>query len=323
MAEKNTHINVFWVIGGGSLQVPLIKEVRAVDPSLKVLVTDVNPKCACSKLGDYFSPIDIFNLDQNIRLLYDFQSRGMEFKGILAAGLDANFTMAVLNKLAGLKAVSPLAAYITHHKPVFRDFLEKHNLPCPKWAEVSNEKELAKAVKKVGFPLIMKNIDNSGSRGTRKFFAKPKSTELIRAFKAAAAASSTKTALVEELFLGPEQTTEGIFDAKGKFWRCLVTDRVFNPKSIWATELYVEHPTALSSRTQDALYDLVERTGRLLGITTGTVKADTMVTKKGLVMIEMTTRLSGGFDSQYLVPIASTLKIAIGPTFSLCEGKLS
>lgn len=314
MKKEEKRTNVFWVIGGGSLQIPLIEEVRRVDPSLKILVTDRSPDCLCKDLGDYFYPVDIFDLEENIKLFLDLQNQGMEFKGILAAGLDANFTMAVLNKLAGLPAVSPLAAYITHHKHVFRAFLEKHNLPCPRWREAHNEKELEEAVKFVGFPLIIKNIDNSGSRGTRKFFTKPSSVDLTNAFNTAAAASSTKSAVIEELFVGPEQTTEGIFDVKGKFWRCLITDREFDTKSVWATELSLEHPTTLSPETQDKLYALVEKTARLLGITVGTAKADTMVTKRGPVIIEMTTRLSGGFDSQYLVPAATgknVLRVAI------------
>src|SRR3989344_5425179 len=174
---------IFLVIGGGSLQVPLIAEIRKLDRKLKVLVTDRNTDCQCRNLGDYFYPVDIFDVNANLNLLHELQNRGMEFKGILAAGLDANFTMAVLNKLADLPGVSPQAAYITHHKPAFRAFLSKHGLPCPKWREVSNEKELAEAVAHIGFPLIIKNIDSSGSRGTKKFFKKPAFTALVRAFK--------------------------------------------------------------------------------------------------------------------------------------------
>lgn len=284
---------------------PLIAEVRKVDAKMKILVTDGNPNCQCKDLGDFFYPVDIFDLDANIKLLNDLQFKGFEFKGILAAGLEANYTMAVLNNLAGLKAVSPLAAYIAHHKPVFRAFLQQHGLPCPKWREARNEKELKEAVQYIGFPLIIKNIDSSGSRGTKKFFKKPAFAALLRAFKEAVLVSTTKTALVEELLFGQEQTTEGLFDIHGKFHRTLVTGRVFDRKSPWATELHVEHPDELSEQDQGRLYDLLEKTARLLGITTGTAKGDTMITKKGPVLIEMTTRLSGGFDCQYLVPLAT------------------
>jgi biotin carboxylase len=37
----------------------------------------------------------------------------------------------------------------------------------------------------------------------------------------------------------------------------------------------------------------------------GAAKVDMILTKKGPMIIEMTTRLSGGFDSQYLVPKAT------------------
>ena len=125
------------------------------------------------------------------------------------------------------------------------------------------------------------------------------------ALEEAKKASTTNTALVEELLYGPEQTVETLFDANGKFRPCFITDRRFDEKSEWAIELEVEHPTTLSIATQKKLYELVGRTAKLLGITTGAAKADTMVTKNGPVIIEMTTRLSGGFDCQYLVPMAT------------------
>ena len=293
----------FWIIGGGLLQVPLIKEVHQL--GLNVIITDRNPHCVCKNLGEYFYPVDIFDLHKNIELLFNLLNSKIHLVGILAAGIDANVTAAVLARIAGLPGVAPQAAYITHNKAAFRKFLSKNNLPCPMWQEVSHEQDLKQAIQNIGFPLIIKNTDSSASRGTKKFFAPPSWEELKTAFQNAQEVSSTKTALVEELLIGSEQTVETIYDIKGTFWPCFITDRFFDENNIWAVEQGLRHPTTLSPRIRKDLYTLVKRTANKLGIKIGAAKADTMVTKKGNYILEMTTRLSGGFDCQYLVPAAT------------------
>ncbi len=312
---------VLWIIGGGQLQVPLIAEARKL--GLKVMITDKNPNCLCKNLGDYFYDVDIFDIDANLKLLSKLLVSNINLAGILAAGIDANVTGAILAKSAGLPGVDPKASLITHNKALFRKFLTDNNLPCPKWEEVETEHQLKKAINRIGFPLIIKNIDSSASRGITKFFSKPKKKEFIEAFQGAKKVSSTHTALVEELLEGEEQTVETIFDVNGKFWPCFITDRIFDKKSQWATELGLRHPTKLPRSVQKKLYKLVEQTANKLGVTIGAAKADTMVTRRGPIIIEMTTRLSGGFDCQYLVPAATGKNIlraailtAIGSPFS-------
>lgn len=292
-----------WVIGGGQLQAPLIEEARKLE--LGIIVTDRNPQCLCRKLADKFYPIDIFDINKNTDLLFALQEEGIRLAGIIAAGIDANVTAAILARLAGLPGVSPQAAYKTHNKAAFRKFLSTHNLPCPRWREVKNGEELKKAITAIGFPLIVKNVDSSASRGTKKFFAPAPWQEITEVFNHAREVSSTKSALVEELLEGEEQTVETLFDIKGTFHPCFITDRIFDRESSWAVEQVVRHPTTLTSKQQKNLYTLVEHTASALGITTGAAKADTIMTKKGPVILEMTTRLSGGFDCQYIVPLAT------------------
>lgn len=300
MKRKN---NVFWVIGGGQLQVPLIDEARKL--GLSVLVTDEDEHCIARKFADFFYPVDIFDLSKNIELLFDLQMKGFIFRGILAAGIDANVINAVLSKIADLPGTDPRGAYTTHNKAAFRNFLTKNKLPHPKWEEVTNLEEAKHAIKKIEVPFIIKNIDSSASRGSRKFFSKPTDKVLEESLENAKKASSTNTALIEELLYGPEQTVETLFDINGKFWPCFITDRAFDAKNEWAVEIGLRHPTTLPKDKQRKLYNLVKLTADKLGIKIGAAKADTIYTKKGPVMLEMTTRLSGGFDCQYLVPAAT------------------
>ncbi len=313
---------VIWVIGGGQFQVPLIEEVHKL--GFSALVTDKSSRCVCRDIAEFFYPVDIFDIKGNIDLLFKLLSEGMALKAVIAAGIDANVTAAVLARVAGLPGVNPQVAAVLHNKAAFRQFLTKNNLPCPRWAEVRNERELRDAIRQVRFPLIIKNVDNSASRGTQKFFKQPKNNKiLIKAMENAKESSTTKSAIVEELLQGPEQTVETLFDVNGKFHPCFITDRIFDPKNSFAIEVGLRQPTALSERIQKKLYRLVEITARKLRLSIGAAKGDTIYTKRGPILLEMTSRLSGGFDCQYLVPAATgknalkaALLTALGKPFS-------
>ena len=55
----------FWIIGGGLLQVPLIKEAR--DLGLYIIISDTNNNCACKSLCDIFILADIFDIATHIK----------------------------------------------------------------------------------------------------------------------------------------------------------------------------------------------------------------------------------------------------------------
>ena len=126
----------------------------------------------------------------------------------------------------------------------------------------------------MGLPAIVKPLDSSGSRGTRKLTDEG---ELADALEDALRFSST--ALVEECLEGPEQSVETIV-ADGVHWRCNIVDPpfAFDPFPI---EVGHDNPTALPAADQDALYDLVEASARAAGIDVGAAKADTMWTARG------------------------------------------
>ena len=321
LIDFNKKADHFWIIGGGLMQVPLINEARKL--GLKIIVSDKDPKCVCASSADIFFPIDTIDIQSHVDKALYLKSLGMKIKGVLAAGIDAPITMAVTARVLGLPGVDPEIAYTVHNKALFRLKMKELGYPVPKFAVISSEKEAPSCAKKIGFPLIVKNTDSSGSRGT-KIFRKPDIEGLKKIAKQAIKVSKSKTAIMEELWEGPEQTVEMIFDAKGNPHRCFITDRHFDLSKGFAIETGLRQPTALSKKVQDQLYTMVERFAKDLGIKIGSAKADTMVTKNGPRFIEFTVRLSGGFDSQYLVPAATGKNVlkaiiltSLGKTFSL------
>lgn len=288
------------------MQVPLINEVRKL--GLKVIVSDLSDLCVCRDLADIFVHRDIFDIKGHINDARKLIKQGKKIVGALAAGIDAPETMAQLAKFLGLPGVKPSIARLVHEKHEFRRKLKLLGYPVPKFAVIDAKTigKIEEIVNGIGFPLIVKNSDSSGSRGT-KIFRQKNLKNIKKSVKEAMAVSKSKKALIEQCWEGQEATVETIFDISGKFHPCFITDRFFDRSKGFAMETGLRHPSALPAKTQSEMFALAKNVAQDLGVKIGAAKYDIMVTRDGPRIIEMTVRLSGGFDCQYLVP-ASTGK---------------
>lgn len=298
------------LVAGGLLQVPQVEIAHAL--GLNTIVTDRDPECACADLADAFVQLDTYDLSGHVKLARLLRKTG-ELAGVFTAGADVALTVALAAAATGLPGVDPRAAYAAKNKARTREFFDKAGLPNPRWEEVETEHQALQAALQIGYPLIVKNVDNCASRGTTIFREQGPTgldtdfrfdDSFLSAVEKAKAASTTGTALIEEYLIGQEVTVETLV-WEGRQYPCFITDRFFRPLSPYAVEYGLRSPSILDSTTRKELYALALQGAGVLGIDFGAAKADVIMTGKGPRILEMTTRLSGGFDCQYLVPVAS------------------
>lgn len=301
-------MKVALLVGGGPIQVKQAEV--ALELGYYIVVTDSDDGCEVVRRGltNEFRSISTYDVPAHIRLAQELQHRcGKQFAGVFTSGADVEHTVAFAAAFVGLPGVDPRAAYATHHKPRMREIFDRCGIPNPAWAEVANLAQAHDAIKRIRYPLIVKNTDNCASRGTT-ILREHSFPALDKAVQDAVAVSRSRTALIEELFTGPEQTVETLMH-DGQQYRCFITDRMFLEPDKWAVESGLQSPTALDTGQQEALYEMVGRAAFALGIDFGAAKADTIWTPNGPRIIEMTCRLSGGYDCQVLVPAASGKEI--------------
>lgn len=308
--------NWFWVIGGGLLQIPLIDEARAL--GLKVLVTDLSEHCAAMPHADRFEAVDIFDIEGNLAFCERLQREGLRIAGVLAAGIDAPETMARLNQHLGLVGVSPEVARITQQKDLFRDALRGMGYPVPEYAVVRQPGELDEAIRRIGFPLIVKPPANSASRDMKIFH--DGEADACRAFFEQQLGRYDRL-LLETCWSGEEQTVESLVDIDGEVHDGFITDRKFTFQGGYAVETGLVHPTELPQEQQAELYALARSLARDFGIRAGAVKLDTIMTPQGPRLIEMAVRHSGGFDCQYLVPLATGKNVLRAAVYTAIQQK--
>lgn len=292
------------IVAGGVLQVPAVR--IAHDLGLRVVVTDRDPNCICASLADEFMLLDTGDAAGHVAL-----AQGLKREGNLAAvfteGADVELTVALAAASVGLPCVDPRAAYATKNKARMRELFDAAGLPGPRWAEVETGAQARVAAAKVAFPLVVKPVDNCASRGLT-ILTKRDPHLLLAAVERAKAFSTTGTALIEHFMEGPEQTVETLVH-EHRHYPCFITDRLFTKKQEFAVECGLRSPTGLDVVAKGKLYNLVHWSAVALGIDFGAAKADTILTKDGPRILEMTCRLSGGYDCQYLVPAASGKEI--------------
>lgn len=287
------------ILGAGPMQVPLIRKARGM--GLFAVASDKNPEAEGFKEADLPLAFDIKDPAAHVQWALANRER-LNLSGVVA-GADVAITAASVSDALGLPGIPVEVAERSNNKWLMKKRWLSDGVPTPYAEEVVSLSEARKAAEKVGYPCMVKAIDNAASRGSRRIDSME---ELPAALEDAKAHSSTGTALVEEFVEGGEQSVELIVD-RGTHYRFGIVDRHFGFQP-FPIETGHTNPTAFSATAQEGLYALVTRAASSLGIEFGPYKADTIMTKKGPMVLELPARLSGGFHSQYTTPLATGLE---------------
>lgn len=306
------------VVSGGVMQVPAIE--AAHDLGLAAILTDRDPHAPALQKADEAHTVDIFDAAGHVDLARRLQE-SWDLRGVFCQGADVEVTVASVAEALGLPGIPVAAAKRTKNKALMRAAFDAAGVVNPRWVEVREESEAEGALAEIGLPCYVKALDNSASRGTSRVDS---DDQMLPAVRHAMVNSTTGTALVEECYVGPEQSVETIFDADGTLHRLNIVDRLFTHEGGWALELGHVNPTGLTQPDQDALYELAAAAAAACGVGFGVFKSDTILTPDGPRILEVASRLSGGFDAQVTTPLATgrnfiraAMRLAVGMPFDL------
>lgn len=306
------------IVSGGLLQLAAAEAAREL--GLVVLMTDRNLGAPAMQLADEAFEIDTFDTAGHIELGRELAKR-WALRGVFCQGADVEVTVASVAADLGLPGIGVPAARTTKNKAAMRAAFDRAGVINPGWREAGSVGETVAAAVDLGLPVYVKALDNSASRGTTRV---DRVDDLAEAFDRARASSTTGTALIEQCYEGDEQSVEILFDERGTMHALNIVDRVFSHDDGWALELGHVNPTGLSATQKRELYELTAHAAAACGVSFGVFKADTVWTAAGPRIIEVASRLSGGFDAQATSPISSgrnlikaAMSLAIGDPLDL------
>ncbi|MDR2313247.1 MAG: ATP-grasp domain-containing protein [Spirochaetaceae bacterium] len=283
------------ILGAGIMQGPAIRSAK--DMGLETVVIDGDPQAPLAAAADRFECIDLKDIHGIEALARTLMAEG-GLDGVMTAGTDFSASVAWTAEKTGLPGISYESALDASDKERMRRRFAQAGLPSPAFTvlrEIPPAGDLS-----VGYPAVVKPVDNMGGRGCRRVdtFA-----ELRDAVEGALRFSRSRRAIVEEYMEGPEFSVDAVI-YRGDIRICGLADRHirFPPYFI---EMGHTMPTGIPRKDQDAIVALFIRGVRALGIDTGAAKGDIKLTKKGPMIGEIAARLSGGYMSGWTYPYAS------------------
>lgn len=150
------------ILGGGPNQFPFV--LAAKKQGFEVIVADYNDQAVAVKEADHFINVSIFDEDAIFRAAKD-----MSVDGIFTSSEPGMLVVTKVAKELSLPAPS-LECYLTmSRKDKMKRFLITHDFHVPRHHILDSKEEVLDrpTVDRIGFPMIVKPVDASGSRGVQ------------------------------------------------------------------------------------------------------------------------------------------------------------
>jgi len=281
------------IIGAGMMQVAAIKKARSM--GLKVLAIDQNPNAPGFRFATYKEPVSTKDILGSIRV-----AKRYKIDGVLTIGTDRSTTVSAVAEELGLPGIPQDVAYLATNKAKMRQRFKERCVPSPNFRAVKTIEEGIDAGEELGYPLVIKPVDNMGARGVRCVHNKE---ELTSAFDVTRNWSDIGEIIIEEYMEGDELSIDTIV-YEGEVYLLTIADRIidFYP---YFVETGHTIPSILKDECLEDAFRVMKMGITALGIDWGAAKADMKVTKDGCMIGELTARLSGGFHSQATAPLAT------------------
>ena len=291
------------ILGAGIMQGPAIK--IAEEMGLTAIAADADLSAPCVALAHQFENVDLKDRDGIEKLSKKLGEYG-GLHGIMTAGTDFSANVAWAASKMGLSGINYETALDCSDKERMRRCFKEKGIPSPDFIIMSRipqeESELP-----FPWPLVVKPVDNMGSRGCRKVSS---FTELKNAVKDALKFSRSGRAIIEEYMEGPEFSVDALV-YRGEITICGFADRhIFFPP--YFIEMGHTIPSAFPPDTVVSLLNVFKAGVRALGIDNGAAKGDIKLTSKGPMIGEIAARLSGGYMSGWTFPYSSGVLVTKG-----------
>lgn len=187
------------IIGASYLQAPLIEKAKSMGLETHVFAWEAGDRG--EKIADYFYPISIREKDEILE-----KCREIGISGICSVASDlAAITVNYVAEKLGLVGNSMECTYRSTNKHAMRECFFANGDPSPASCVVTSPEEAASM--EFHYPIIVKPIDRSGSRGITKLV---NCEGLREAVQTAIQQSFEKKALIEEFAEGSEYSVECI-----------------------------------------------------------------------------------------------------------------
>lgn len=298
------------IIGASYLQLPLVTKAREM--GLETVCFAWAEGAVCKEYCDVFFPVSITEKERIAEIC-----REQKIDGVATIASDVAVpTVCHVAHGLGLNGNSERSALLSTNKNAMRAAFRAHGVSSPPSERVCTVEEGVAVAERMGWPLIVKPADRSGSMGVSRV----ENVEALKPAVSRALADSLCGEVVVERFIenAREISIEGISHG-GEYHLLAATDKVTTGAPHYV-ELAHHQPSALPSDILARAAEQAERGVQALEIREGATHSELMVTPLGDVYVtEIGARMGGDFIGSDLVPLSTgydflrgVIEVAVG-----------
>lgn len=281
------------IIGASELQLPLVR--KANEMGLKTICFAWEDGAVCKDECATFYPVSILDKEQILAIC-----KKETIDGIVSIASDAAVpTVSYVAGQLNLTGNPYEFAEICTNKYKMRCQLKEDNVNIPFFIEADNNELID--LENLAFPMIVKPVDRSGSRGVQKVNTVQ---DLKEAVHVACEQSFTGKAIVEKFIEGREVSVESI-SWQGKHYILAITDKVTTGAPCFV-ELAHHQPSELKNSLQEKIKLESIKALNSLKIQNGAAHTEILVTSdERIVVVEVGARMGGDFIGSHLTPLST------------------
>lgn len=300
------------ILGTNEYQNPLILRAKELGYETHVFGWPVGE--IGEKTADVYHPINIMDFDA---LWDDCKNLGACGVAMIASEPGMHAQHFLLRKM-GIPCNSEWTEEATTNKYVMRTAMKEAGVDSPNFLLVTEDMTLEKVLKNTSefnYPLLVKPIDSSSSRGVMKVENK---SFLQEAINYAMSWSNSKKILLEEFVEGPEFSGESIA-FNGNYKLLAITEK-HTTGAPHFVETGHKQPASLSPEMYKKVEESLYKAFSSLRIEYGAIHPEFRITSDGrIIFMEIASRMGGDCIGSDLVPLSSGYDF-MGMVISIGQG---
>ena len=277
------------ILGAGKEQVAAISAAKA--KGIRTIVLDMNAAAEGGTLADEFHLVSTRDRGAILKFVEGYAGR---MDGVMTIASDIPHMVSAAAEKLGVRHIPVAVAELCVHKLHMKENLRDAGVNVPPFARIAGLEDLQDFIARVGLPVVIKPVDNSGARGVLRLSKKEEAAEALAYARRYAYSGEV---MAEKFLTGLQISTEGLM-LDDIFYCTGFADRNYSLLDD-AVPFMVEDggdiPTVLNAAEKKLVEVEFEKATRALGIDWGPAKGDMIFGPDGKAyVIEIAARLSGG-----------------------------
>ena len=274
------------VLAGGNDQAALIRMLKERIPDVEIILIDYNKDVVAAKFADRH----IVESTMDLPKVKEIALQEKVDYIMTACGDQPVLTMAVVSDELGLPCyLSKKQAVEITNKKFMKKKMSEFDIPTAKYKTFEEGEEIDDSG--LRYPLIVKPVDNNGSKGVRRVENKD---ELLLYAKEAYKFTLTHTIVVEEFIEGDEISCDFfVKDGKANYVMICKSKKFFVDDG---TQVIYQSiiPPAVSDVAKSKIKDIAQKIANAYGLINSPLHIQTLVKEDDVDVIEFSARLGGG-----------------------------